>query len=112
MSFECVRDLPGLPPDVLIVPVTGHTRGHCAIAVRESDGGCSIAATPTSTKARWIRRVAAAPRAWICSGARSRSMAARGGATRSGCALARDKRGTVRVFCAHDPAELARYGTA
>src|SRR5262249_41658991 len=28
MGFDCVRDLPGLPPEILIVPVPGHTRGH------------------------------------------------------------------------------------
>lgn len=34
LGFDCVRQLDGLPPDILIVPVTGHTRGHAAIAVR------------------------------------------------------------------------------
>ena len=33
-GFECVRDLGGqLPPEILLVPLVGHTRGHCGIAV-------------------------------------------------------------------------------
>lgn len=37
-GFERARPLPGLAPDVLIVPVQGHTRGHSAIAVQGDDG--------------------------------------------------------------------------
>jgi glyoxylase-like metal-dependent hydrolase (beta-lactamase superfamily II) len=36
-GFECVRQLEGLPPEVLLVPLTGHTRGHCAVAVDRGD---------------------------------------------------------------------------
>lgn len=32
-DFECVRGLDGLPPEILLVPLAGHTRGHCAVAV-------------------------------------------------------------------------------
>ena len=32
-GFPCVRELPGLPPEILMVPLAGHTRGHAAIAV-------------------------------------------------------------------------------
>lgn len=34
MGFNCVRDLEGLPPDLLLVPLHGHTHGHVGIAVR------------------------------------------------------------------------------
>jgi glyoxylase-like metal-dependent hydrolase (beta-lactamase superfamily II) len=37
-GFRCVRDLVGLPPDILIVPLAGHTLGHCGIAVRTTEG--------------------------------------------------------------------------
>jgi glyoxylase-like metal-dependent hydrolase (beta-lactamase superfamily II) len=37
-GFECVRDLVGLPPEVLLVPTVGHTRGHVAVAVQSSTG--------------------------------------------------------------------------
>jgi len=32
-GFACVRQLRGLPPEVLLVPLVGHTRGHCAVAI-------------------------------------------------------------------------------
>jgi glyoxylase-like metal-dependent hydrolase (beta-lactamase superfamily II) len=37
-GFRCVRGLVGLPPDILIVPLAGHTLGHCGIAVRTAEG--------------------------------------------------------------------------
>jgi glyoxylase-like metal-dependent hydrolase (beta-lactamase superfamily II) len=37
-GFECVRDLRGLPPEILLVPLPGHTFGHAGIAVEKSGG--------------------------------------------------------------------------
>ncbi|MCY1079220.1 MBL fold metallo-hydrolase [Archangium lansingense] len=37
-GFECVRELKGLPPDILLVPLVGHTLGHAGVAVRSPDG--------------------------------------------------------------------------
>jgi glyoxylase-like metal-dependent hydrolase (beta-lactamase superfamily II) len=33
MGFDCVRDLTGVPPDILLVPLPGHTFGHAGVAV-------------------------------------------------------------------------------
>ena len=38
MGFEAVRAIPGLDPEILIVPLPGHSRGHSAVAVRDGDG--------------------------------------------------------------------------
>lgn len=32
-GFEAVRGLKGLPPELLLVPLFGHTLGHCGVAV-------------------------------------------------------------------------------
>jgi glyoxylase-like metal-dependent hydrolase (beta-lactamase superfamily II) len=37
-DFEAVRDLPGLPPEILLIPLIGHTRGHAGVAIKTSDG--------------------------------------------------------------------------
>jgi glyoxylase-like metal-dependent hydrolase (beta-lactamase superfamily II) len=37
-GFEAVRDLHGLPPEILLIPLHGHSRGHSAVAV-QSDAG-------------------------------------------------------------------------
>lgn len=36
-GFDCVRDLEGLPPEILMVPLVGHTLGHVGIAVSQSE---------------------------------------------------------------------------
>ena len=38
-GFDAVRDLDGLPPEILMVPLPGHTWGHAGVAVRGDDGG-------------------------------------------------------------------------
>ncbi|HEY8378539.1 MAG TPA: MBL fold metallo-hydrolase [Nannocystis sp.] len=37
-GFACVRDLAGLPPDILLIPLVGHTAGHTGVAVRDGSG--------------------------------------------------------------------------
>lgn len=37
-GFDAVRDLAGLPPEILFVPLPGHTWGHAGVAVRRDDG--------------------------------------------------------------------------
>lgn len=38
LGFDAVRQLEGLGDDILMVPLFGHTHGHCGIAVNTSDG--------------------------------------------------------------------------
>jgi glyoxylase-like metal-dependent hydrolase (beta-lactamase superfamily II) len=33
-GFDCVRNLPGVPPEILLVPLRGHTFGHAGVAVQ------------------------------------------------------------------------------
>ena len=42
-GFRAVRGLKGLPPEVLMVPLPGHTAGHCGVAV-QSDAGWKLLA--------------------------------------------------------------------
>ncbi|WP_214408606.1 MBL fold metallo-hydrolase [Sphaerisporangium fuscum] len=37
-GFDAVRELDGLPPEILLVPLGGHTEGHAAVAVDTGDG--------------------------------------------------------------------------
>lgn len=37
-GFESVRDLKGLPPEILMVPLKGHTWGHSGVAVDTGNG--------------------------------------------------------------------------
>jgi glyoxylase-like metal-dependent hydrolase (beta-lactamase superfamily II) len=37
LGFSCVRNIPGLPPEIAMVPLIGHTMGHAGLAVRDND---------------------------------------------------------------------------
>ncbi|MFG2052622.1 MBL fold metallo-hydrolase [Micromonospora sp. NPDC048930] len=39
LGFDGVRQLAGLPPEILLVPLAGHTPGHSAVAVRADRPG-------------------------------------------------------------------------
>ncbi|ALG14525.1 MBL fold metallo-hydrolase [Kibdelosporangium phytohabitans] len=109
-GFEAVRDLKGLPSEILIVPLRGHTAGHAGVAVDIGDkwllhGGDSYFfhgemdpahphCPPLLTLFQKIVETERAPR--LRNQDRLRD-------------LARDQSGRVELFCAHDPAELARY---
>lgn len=36
-GFDCVRELQGLPPEILMVPLAGHTLGHAGVAILQKD---------------------------------------------------------------------------
>ena len=37
-GFEAVRELEGLPPEILLVPLLGHTLGHAGVAITRPEG--------------------------------------------------------------------------
>ncbi len=37
-GFDAVNQLQGLPPEILLVPLPGHTLGHAGIAIRQPNG--------------------------------------------------------------------------
>lgn len=37
-GFPCIRSLIGLPEEIILVPLPGHTRGHCGVAIATDDG--------------------------------------------------------------------------
>jgi glyoxylase-like metal-dependent hydrolase (beta-lactamase superfamily II) len=104
LGFERVRVL---GDDLALVPLTGHTRGHCAVAVKDERGWLLHAGDayffhgevdpvrPRSTPGLSLfQRLAA-----MDDGARRNNQAR----LRD---LVRDHGDTVRVFSAHDPTEL------
>ncbi len=55
-GFDAVRQLDGLPPEILMIPLQGHTLGHAGVAIqRPPAAGCSMPATPTSTTVNSMR---------------------------------------------------------
>jgi glyoxylase-like metal-dependent hydrolase (beta-lactamase superfamily II) len=37
-GFQSVRDLEGLPPEILLIPLYGHTEGHAGVAIKTDAG--------------------------------------------------------------------------
>ncbi|MFO1207545.1 MAG: MBL fold metallo-hydrolase [Burkholderiales bacterium] len=106
LGFDAVRALPAGGDDVLLVPLHGHTRGHCGVAVRAADGWllhCGDAYfhhgeiqtpphCPPGLRA-FQNLVQVDSKSRISNQQRLRE-------------LAEANSGLVRLFSAHDPAEL------
>lgn len=104
-GFGAVRDLPGLPPEVLLVPLAGHTRGHQAVAVDSERGWllhvgdlwphrARLTGEPMPAALEAFERVITTDRPTLLHNQqRVRD-------------LHRDHHAAVRVFCAHDAEEF------
>jgi len=105
-GFECVRALQGLPPEILFVPLTGHTRGHAGVAVDTGSGWLLHAGDAYFHHDELEGRQAP----WLLEAFQSAMAmdATQRTANRARLAdLHRRSAPEVRVFCAHDPNELA-----
>ncbi|MDX8143483.1 MBL fold metallo-hydrolase [Lentzea sp. BCCO 10_0061] len=105
-GFEAVSAIPGLPEDVLMVPLIGHTRGHTGIAVKGDNGWLLHAGD-----AYFYRGEVETPPSNIF----ALKLTAKQTETIREQRLSNVERlrelkaqGEVEVFCAHDPVELAR----
>jgi glyoxylase-like metal-dependent hydrolase (beta-lactamase superfamily II) len=110
-GFDAVRDLEGLPPEILMVPLPGHTWGHAGVAVRRGDGRWLLHAGD----AYFYRGEMRAARRRCTPGLRAyqrlmevdaRSRMDNQARLR---ALSVAQRGVVDVTCTHDPVELERW---
>lgn len=110
-GLECVRQLEGLPPEILLVPTVGHTRGHVAVVIDQGDGFLIHAGD-----AYFHRREMDPERPWCPLPLRAfQSMVAFDDAARVANRerlrqLAREP--DVKIFCAHDPVELLSFASA
>lgn len=107
-GFDCVRDLDGLPPEILLVPLPGHSWGHSGVAIREAGGNWLLHAGDA-----YFYRGEVGTAAYSCPpGLRlfQRLVAVDGAARLANLdrlrSLSVDKAGSVRLFCAHDAAEF------
>ena len=109
-GFDAIRKLDGLPEELLLVPLAGHTRGHCGVAVDTGAGWLLHAgdayffhgeADPHRTSHTlgltvFQRALAHDDKARLTNQERLRE-------------LVRDHSAEIEVFSAHDAAEFDRY---
>lgn len=112
-GFDCVRQLEGLPPEILLVPLRGHTDGHTGVAVQTSTGWllqagdayyhrdemnsrhprCPIGLSVV----QWLGDCERSVRRWNQERLRQ---------------LKRQQAGHIHIFCAHDPIEFEQAATS
>jgi glyoxylase-like metal-dependent hydrolase (beta-lactamase superfamily II) len=108
MGFDAVRALEGLPPEILLVPLAGHTWGHSGVAIREDSGNWLFYAGD----AYFYRGEIGAPQRRCTPGLRfyqNMMDTDRAARVRNQARLRRlslERAGEVRIFCAHDPVEF------
>jgi glyoxylase-like metal-dependent hydrolase (beta-lactamase superfamily II) len=107
-GFERVRAIPGLGDDVLMIPLHGHTRGHCGVAVKGDDGWLLHAGDayffhgemeperPCPAGLRMFQTIVEMRRGERLRNQQRLRELANGSSD-------------VRVFCAHDPVEFERF---
>lgn len=106
-GFDAVRELDGLPPEILLVPLPGHTLGHAGVAVKEADGWLFYAADAYFFRGEVGERERRCPPGLnayqtMMEVHRSQRLANQAKVR----ALSVDHESEVRVFCAHDPVEF------
>jgi glyoxylase-like metal-dependent hydrolase (beta-lactamase superfamily II) len=105
-GFEAVRDLNGLPPEILLIPLVGHTWGHAGVAIKTAEGwllhagdayfyreemNANPRCTPGLRAYQWMMEVDREAR--LLNQDRLRQ-------------LANDRSKDVRLFCSHDAVEF------
>ncbi|RYZ39117.1 MAG: MBL fold metallo-hydrolase [Myxococcaceae bacterium] len=112
-GFEAVRVIPGLDAEVLLVPLVGHTAGHCGVAVK-GPGGWVLHAGDAYFNHREVDPVA--PRSpWgtaLFQRLKSVDNAARLANQERLRGLVRTHGNEVTVFSAHCAVEFDRYAKA
>jgi glyoxylase-like metal-dependent hydrolase (beta-lactamase superfamily II) len=108
-GFGGVQQLEGLPPELLMVPLIGHTLGHAGIAAKSQGSWVLLAGD-----AYFYHAEMDLDRPWCTPGLRfyqnmmEKDRRARLGNQARLRELVREHGATVSVFCSHDPTEFER----
>lgn len=108
-GFDCVRDLPGLAPDILLVPLRGHTFGHAGVAVHDGSRWLLLAGD-----AYFYHREMDIERPWCTPGLRmyqtmlEKDRSARLANQQRLRELRHQQGAAIDVFSSHDNAEFKR----
>ena len=105
-GFEAVRQLDGVPPELLFIPLFGHTLGHCGVAVDDGKGWL-LHAGDAYFDPREIKQ----PKrtcAWKVGAFQAAVQTVRSQRLRNQARLRKlhAEHPDIRIFCAHNPFEL------
>jgi glyoxylase-like metal-dependent hydrolase (beta-lactamase superfamily II) len=106
-GFSAVRAIPGTRDEVLLVPLPGHTRGHCGVAVKGADDWLLHCGDAYFHHSEVAPDGGVAPKGLLWCESR---MSIDNGQRRANQArlreLARLAGGEVKLICSHDPSEF------
>lgn len=108
-GFDCVRQLDGLPPEILLVPLAGHTWGHAGVAIDTGNAWLLHAGDAYFFKDEVRHRERRCPPGmrfyqWMMEVDRSARLSNQERLRR--LSLERDD---LRIFCAHDRTEMRQF---
>ncbi len=108
-GFKAVRDLRGVPPEILMVPLRGHTLGHAGVAIREDRDWLLVAGDAYFDHDELdLDNPRCAPGLRFYQWMLEKDRRARLANQRHLRELLRDHQDEIRVICSHDPRELER----
>jgi glyoxylase-like metal-dependent hydrolase (beta-lactamase superfamily II) len=111
-GFESIRVLPGVDPEVLMIPLVGHSRGHTGIAVRSGDGWLLHCGDAYFHRGQLEPEPHCPPALRAFQSVMADNRDARLKNEQRLNRLARERGDEVRLFCAHDPVELEHLAAA
>lgn len=108
-GFGCVRDLVGVAPDVLLVPLLGHTLGHSGVAVRREHDWLLLSGDAYFYHAEMdLERPRCTPGLRLYQTMMEKDRPSRLRNQQRLRELLRTDAGEVNVFCSHDVTEFER----
>lgn len=109
MGFERVRQLDGLPAEIALLPLAGHTFGHAGIAIQEAAGWKLLAGDAYFYHAEMDpKRPRCTPGLRLYQWMMEKDRRARLENQIRLRELARQRPGELTVFCSHDAREFER----
>lgn len=107
-GFDAIRALPGAEDEVLLIPLHGHTRGHCGVAVRAEEGWLLHAGDAYFHHGEMAPSPECPPAIALFENLVQVNRKDRLANQRRLWELAQNHRDKVSVFCAHDHHEMCQ----
>jgi glyoxylase-like metal-dependent hydrolase (beta-lactamase superfamily II) len=107
-GFQSVRILPGVDPEIVLVPLFGHTRGHTGVAVKDGDRWLLHCGDAFFHRGELATPPHCPPVLKGFQNLNSVDNAERRANSERLRELARSHAGEVELFCSHDPVMLER----
>jgi len=111
-GFQSVRALPGVEPEIVFVPLFGHSRGHSGVAVKQGNRWLLHCGDAFFHRGQIATPPNCPPVMKVFQGVNSVDNSARRQNSERLRELALREAGQVELFCAHDPVMLERLQAA